>query len=395
MATFPFCRANRGADAAWAGGGLSRKIAAANTSKDGCARARGGDPAGPGWYFPNGTAGAAILMALMRQDRAMRRRDFLGVFLPSILAWTTDLRAQLASNVRRIGFLRTGQPPRSFIDAFRRGLRELGYIEGQNVVIEYGVVDHAAQLADAAAKLIANKVDVLVTSGSAAVRPAQQASPTTPVVFVGAFDPVAGGMVNSLTHPGGNTTGLTHLQEDLTGRRLQLLKELLPALARTAVVSRSANPMTRVYLNEAEAAAKILGLQLVPIDVRDINDLDQVFGRARDCGAMLMVADEEFTAHRHEIAALALKNRLPTMFGFRGMVEAGGLMAYGPDYADLWRRAASQVHKIFLGANAGDLPIEQPAKFELVINMKTATALGLTMPPALLVAADELIEEPN
>ena len=324
----------------------------------------------------------------------MRLRS-IGLLVPltlALLGAPLAAEAQQAGKVNRIGFLRVGPPPPTFIEGFRQGLRELGYLEGQNITIEYGLARSAAQLPDVAAELVRLKVDVLVASGTPSVLPARNAARTIPVVFVAALDPVATGVAANLARPGGNVTGVTGMHADLTGKRLELLKELLPTLSRIAVLVRATSPSTAQYVKEAELAARTLGAQLQVLSVRDPPDFEGAFSAAQGASALLLVDDAVFTAHRTQIAELALKNRLPTISGFSDVVEAGGLMAYGPHYADLYRRAATHVHKILKGAKPADLPIEQPTKFELVINLKTAKALGLTIPRSVLIRADQVIQ---
>jgi putative ABC transport system substrate-binding protein len=300
--------------------------------------------------------------------------------------------AQQAGKVNRIGFLRFGHVPPTYIEGFRQGLHELGYIEGQDITIEYGLAQSTAQLPDVAAELVRRKVDVLVASGTPSVLPAKNATSTIPVMFVAAIDPVAMGVVASLARPGGNVTGMSAVHADLTGKRLQLLRELLPKLSEIVFLVRATSPATAQYVKEAELAARTLGVQLRVLAVRDSSDFEGAFSEALGASALLVVDDAVMTAHRTQIAALALKNRLPTMYGLSEMVEAGGLMSYGPHYGDLYRRAATHVHKILKGAKPADLPVEQPTKFELVVNLKTAKALGLTIPQSVLLRADEVIE---
>ena len=299
--------------------------------------------------------------------------------------------AQQASKVKRIGFLRVGPPPTTFIEGFRQGLRELGYLEGQNITIEYGLARSVAEVPDVAAELVRLKVDVLVASGTPSVLPARNATSTIPVVFVAAIDPVATGVVASLARPGGNVTGVTAMHADLTGKRLELLKELLPKLSRIAVLVRD-HPGHAQYVQEAELAARTLGAQLQVLAVRDPRDFEGAFSAARGASALLPVDDAVFTAHRTQLAELALKNRLPTMYGLSEAVVAGGLMAYGPHYGDLYRRAATHVDKILKGARPADLPVEQPSKFQLVLNLRTAKALGLTIPQSVLIRVDQVIQ---
>jgi putative tryptophan/tyrosine transport system substrate-binding protein len=322
----------------------------------------------------------------------MRRRG-VGLLLALVLLIAPlAADAQQPGRVHRIGFLRVGPPPTTWIENFRQGLRELGYVEGQNVTIEFGLAPSAAKLPDIAADLVRRKVDVLVASGTPSVLPARNATRTIPVVFVAAIDPVATGVITSLARPGGNVTGVTAMHADVTGKRLELLKELLPKLSRIAFLVRATSPATAQYVKEAELAARTLGAQLQVLAVSDPPDFEGAFSAARGAGALLQVDDAVFTAHRSRIAELALENRLPTMFGVSDLVEAGGLMSYGPHYGDLYRRAATQVHKILKGARPADLPVEQPTKFEMVINLKTAKALGLTIPQPVLIRADRVIQ---
>jgi ABC-type uncharacterized transport system substrate-binding protein len=321
----------------------------------------------------------------------MDRRAFL-CGASALLAATLAAEAQQAGKVYRIGLLRVGSPPPSFIEPFRQGLRELGYVEGQSIIIEYGLAESVAQLPELAAKLLRHKVDVLVASGTPSVVPARNATSTVPVVFVAAIDPVATRVVASLARPGGNVTGVSAVHADAIGKRLQLLKELFPKASRIAFMVRATSPATAQYVKEAGVAARILGMELQVLPVRDLGDFEGAFSSAQGASALLQVDDAMLTAHRTRIADLALKNRMPTISGLSETVEAGGLMSYGPHYGDLYRRAAIQVHRILRGAKPADLPIEQPTKFELVINLKTAKALGLTIPPSLLQRADEVIQ---
>ena len=286
---------------------------------------------------------------------------------------------------------RLGPFPPNWIESFWQGLRELGYVEGQSIIVEYGLAQSVTQLPDVAARLIRLKVDVLVVSGTASVLPARNATSTIPVVFVAAIDPVASGVVASLARPGGNITGVSAANTDLIGKRFELLKELLPRLSRVAFMVRDPSPATAGYVKEAELAARTLGTQLQILTIRDPSDFERAFSAAQGATALLHVDDVVFTAHREQIAGLALKNRLPLMSGQSETPEAGGLMAYGPNLGDLYRRAATLVHKILKGAKPADLPVEEPTKFELVINLKTAKALGVAVPQSLLVRADKVI----
>ena len=309
-----------------------------------------------------------------------------------LLAPHVAAEAQSTAKVNRIGFLRFGPPPATWIDAFRTGLRDLGYVEGQTFVIEYGLAQSAVEFPALVAKLIDHKVDVIVASGVPSVAPAQKVSSTIPVVFVAAIDPVAVGVVASLARPGGNITGLTVMSTDLTGKRFELLKELVPKPSRIAILVRETSPATAQYVKEAQLAAQTLRIPLQVLSVREPREIEAAFSAARGASAIVHSDDAVFTAHRRQIAELGRKHHLPTMSGLRSVVEAGGLLSYGADQEDLYRRAAIYVDKILKGARPADLPIEQPTKFELVINLKTAKALGLTIPQSLLSRADAVIE---
>jgi putative ABC transport system substrate-binding protein len=322
----------------------------------------------------------------------MRRREFITLVGSAALGCPIPARAQQAGKVHRIGFLRVGPPPPSFIEPFRKGLRELGYVEGQSIVIEYGLAKTAAQLPDVVAELIRKKVDVLVASGTPSVMSARNAAGTTPVVFVAAIDPVATGLAASLARPGGNITGVSAVHAEVTGKRLQLLQEVLPRLATVAILVRAASPASAQYVKEAGDGARVLGLALQVVSVGGPSELEEALAAAKAAGALLVVDDAVFTEQRIRIAELALKNRLAAMSGLRETVDAGGLMSYGPHYGALYYRAARHVHEILKGAKPADLPIEQPTQFELVINLKTAKALDLEMPATLLTRADEVIE---
>jgi len=312
------------------------------------------------------------------------RREFI-LLVGGAAAWPFAVQAQQASRSHRIGFLRVGPPPKRFIEGFRNGLREQKLIEGQNVVIAWGLAESVAQLPDALAELVRLKVDVLVASGTSSVLLTRAGA--IPVVFVAAVDPVA-----SLARPGGMITGITAVAEELNGKRLQLLQQLIPNFSNAALLVRAGSPATAEHTKQAERAAQALGVRLRVVAARDYGELENAVSAAQNAQALIVADDTVFTTQRIRIAELALKNRLPTMYGHRDMVQAGGLMTYGPDYGDLYRRAAEQVQKILQGTKPSDLPVEQPTKFELVINLKTAKALGLSLPPMLLAQAQEVIE---
>jgi putative ABC transport system substrate-binding protein len=322
----------------------------------------------------------------------MKRRDFVVLLGCATIARPIAGLAQAGGKVSRIGFLRVGPPPAAFIGGFRQGLRELGLIEGQHFVIEFVLAQSAAQISGAAAEVVRRKVDIILASGTPSVLPARDAAGQIPVVFIATLDPVATGLVASLAKPGRNITGLTSISGDLTAKRLQLIRELLPNISSIAILVRETSPTAAQYIQESQAAARILGLELQLLTERNPTELDGIFAAVQKSSALVVADDAEFTALRAEIAALALRYRLPTVFGFREMVEAGGLMAYGAGFGDLYRRAATHVYKIIRGAKPADIPVEQPTKFEFWLNMRTAKALGLTIPPSLLVRADEVIE---
>ena len=322
----------------------------------------------------------------------MRRREVILALGGAAAGWSFMAHAQQPKQMRRIGFLRVGPPPAAFIDGFRQGMREQQLIEGQHFVIEYGLAQSAAQIPDVAAELVRRGVDVMVASGTPSVLPARDAAGQTPVVFVATIDPVAAGLVASLASPGRNITGMTSISGDVIAKRMQMIREVLPKLTRIALLVREFSPDTAQYVKESQIAARKLGIELQIEIERNPTDLEGIFVAARGAGALVVADDAEFTAHRDQIAALALRNQLPTVSGLRELAEAGGLMAYGASFGDLYRRAASHVHKILQGISAADLPIEQPTKFEFVLNMQTAKALGLTIPPSLLALADVVIE---
>ena len=329
----------------------------------------------------------------------MDRRTFLSVLAGSLLAAPLAAEAQPTPNVRAIGFL--GPPPSAggLVQAFQQGLRGLGYVEGQNIRIEYRYTDVALQghpelFPRLAAELVGLKPDVLVVSVTEAALAAQKATSTIPIVMVSVPDPVGAGLVSSLARPGGNVTGLSRESRDLIGKNLQLLKEILPDITRVGVLANPADPLKPAMVADAEKAARSLGVQLKVVEASAPTALEGAFSAMHTdkVGAMLVVGGAGFYLSRTHIADLALRNRLPSVFQNREFVEAGGLLSYAPSTAANYRRAAFFVDKILKGAKPADLPVEQPTKFELVINLKTAKALGLTIPPSLLGRADEIIQ---
>ena len=323
----------------------------------------------------------------------MNRRRFLLTSLAGALAAPLAAEAQPAGKIYRLGFLRGGPPLEAYVEGLRQGLRERGYVDGQNVVVEYRSTDGGFdQLPRLAEELVRSKVDIILASAAPAALAAKKTTASVPIVFVGIYDPVEIGLVPNLVRPGGNMTGLATNAVDFAGKRLELLRGVVPKLRRVAVIWQPANPSNPNQLKRAQVAARALGVQLVPVSVQEPNDFDSAFTTVRGTDGVLMLESPFFTTHRARLAELALRSRLPAVYGQKEYVEAGGLISYGTDFQDLWRRAATYVDKIFKGVSPGDLPIEQPTRFELVINLKTAKALGLTIPPSLLARADQVIE---
>jgi ABC-type uncharacterized transport system substrate-binding protein len=327
------------------------------------------------------------------------RRTLLVTFAGGILAAPLAAEAQQAGKVPRIGYLglyRAASPHLG--EAFLQGLRDLGYVEGRNVVIEYRDAEGKSERLHAlAAELVALKVDVIVAPSTAPALAAKQATRTLPIVFFSVTDPVSSGLVTSLARPGGNVTGLSDLTEELVGKCLEQLKQAVPGVSRVAVLWQPGAFGERTekdMLKAAEVAARALGVRPQFVEARGPDDFDRAFSdmTSARAGALTVLPTAMFFNERRRLVDLAAKNRLPTVFPFRESVDAGGLMSYGPALADLFRRAATHVDKILKGAKPGDLPIEQPTKFELVINLKTAKALGLTIPQTLLQRADQIIE---
>ncbi len=303
--------------------------------------------------------------------------------------------AKQPTKVYRIGQLTPGHQSPSW-EAFRQGLRDLGYVEGQNLVIEYRNAErNLERLPDLAAELVRLQVDVIVAGGASAIRAAQHATRTIPIVMAGTSDAVAAGFVASLARPGGNITGLSDLSVELPGKRLELLKEAVPQSTRIAVLTSSPanNPYYETRMNSLTVAARALGLHLQVVELHRTDELDSAFAAMTREGAdALIVLDYELLLGLYgRVADLAAKSRLPAMYSWRELVVTGGLMSYGPSQTDAHRRAATYVDKILRGAKPADLPVEQSTKFELVINLKTAKALDITIPPHLLMLADEVI----
>jgi putative tryptophan/tyrosine transport system substrate-binding protein len=324
----------------------------------------------------------------------MRRRNFI-TLLCGAMAWPLAARAQQAGKLPTIGFLGATTPATwsLFVAAFVQRLRELGWIEGRTVVIEYRWAEgRGERFAEIAAEFARLKVDVIVTAGGA-VLAAKQATSLIPIVFAVAADPVGGGLVASLVQPGGNVTGLSTQTAETAGKRLELLREIVPGLRQLAIMANAGYPAAVLEMAEVQAAARTLGLEVTTLEIRRAENIAPAFealkGRVE---ALYVCADSLVTTNRVRINTLALAARLPVMHGVREYVEAGGLMSYGPNFPELFRRAADYVDKILRGAKPADIPVEQPTKFDLVINLTTAKALGLTIPETFLVRADEVLE---
>ena len=325
----------------------------------------------------------------------MRRREFITLLGGAVAAWPVALRAQ--AKIPRIGFMgnSTAALEANVVGSFCDGLRELGYQEGRNIVIEYRWADgNYARFPALVAELIAAKVDVIVTAGTPAVLAVKKATTTVPVVMVAVGDPVGTGLVPSLARPGGNLTGLSSIAPDLEGKRLDLLREIVPTLSRVAVFFNSLNPFHVVSVRQANAAAQTMGIKLQWYNIRKSEDLDGAFAAIRKVrpDALLILADRVFLHNRQRMMDFTEEQRLPNVNPYKELVEAGGLMSYGPSYEDIHKRAAIYVDKIIKGAKPADLPIEQPSKFTFIVNLKAAKALGVTVPSSLVTLADEVIE---
>jgi putative ABC transport system substrate-binding protein len=326
------------------------------------------------------------------------RRAFLASLTGGLLAAPLAAEAQQAGKVPRVGYLNASSAASAtwVVEAFRQGLRELGYIEGTNILIEYRWADgRFERLAALAAELARSQVDIIVAQNTVAALAAKNATSTIPIILVTVGDPVGSGLVASLARPGGNVTGLSLFSTlAISGKQLELLKEAFPTLSQVAILANLANPPTADLLTETERAARSLGLRLRVVQVREPKEFGDAFATMKNerVPALLVIADPLVNDNRGRIVAFAATNRLPAIYPYRTFVDAGGLMSYGVDLSDLSRRAATYVDKILKGAKPADLPVEQPTKFELVINLKTAKALGLTISPSLLQRADQVIE---
>ena len=332
------------------------------------------------------------------QKSKIQNRKWLGL---SVIAFAlvvagAVVHAQQPAKISRIGFLSTTSPSNvpTRLEAFRQGLRDLGYVEGKNIVIEYryaeGNIDRLPTLLD---ELMRLKVDVIVASGPSPTRAAKKATATIPIVMTWDYDPVGNGFVASLARPGGNITGLSILAPEISGKQLELLKEIVPKLSRVAVLGTSTVPGNAEALKATELAAQAHKVQLQYLEIRDPKDIETAFQTARKAraDAVLALASRVLLTDRTQVAELAVKSRLPAIYGEREHVEAGGLVTYSVSISDLFRRAATYVDKILKGAKPSDLPVEQPIKFEFVINLKAAKQIGLTIPPNVLARADKVI----
>jgi putative ABC transport system substrate-binding protein len=326
----------------------------------------------------------------------MRRREFIALFGGAAAAWPLAARAQRGGKLPTIGFLGAATPAAwsQWVMAFVQRLRELGWIEGHTIAIEYrwgeGRNERFGKLI---AEFVERKVDVIYVGGTAASVAAMQATPTIPIVFALVGDPVGAGLVSSLARPGGNITGLSIQTSDVANKRVGLLREIIPNLRRLAIMANPANPANQLDIRQVQAAADTVGLEVTKFELRRAEDvasaLKHAAGRAQ---ALYVCADPLFNAIRAQLNVLALEARLPTMYALKEYLEFGGLMSYGPDIPHSFRRAADYIDKILRGAKPGDLPVEQPTKFEMVINVRTANAIGVSVPLTLLARADEVIE---
>jgi putative ABC transport system substrate-binding protein len=326
----------------------------------------------------------------------MSVRIFVWLLATFLLTAAPSAQAQKPKKVPRIGFLSAGSPSSmsARVEAFRRGLRGHSYVEQQNIAVEYRYAEGNVEwLKKFASELVSLKVDVIVTGGPIATHPAKQATNTIPIVMAYEADPVGTGLIASLARPGGNITGLTSLGHELSGKRLELLKDAIPKLSHVAVFWDPTNPASSASLNELGTAAQSLRLKIQPMEIRNVNDLEGAFQDAtnRRVGAVMMLSSPVIFTHRRRVVNLAAKRRLPTIHSQIEFADTGGVMVYGPSDADMYRRAATYVDKILKGAKPSELPVEQPVKFDFIINLKTAKQIGLTIPPNVLARADRVI----
>jgi putative tryptophan/tyrosine transport system substrate-binding protein len=326
---------------------------------------------------------------------SMKRREFV-TLLGGAASWPIVARAQQAPKLPTIGYLgpNTASAVSQWVAAFVQRLRELGWIDGRTIAIEYRWAEgRLERFAEIAAEFVRLKVDVIFTHGTAPALAAKQATSFIPIVFAAMADPIGNGLVASLARPGGNLTGLSNQATDLTSKRVELLREVVPGLRRLAILANVDNPGSVLEMGEVQAAARTLGLEVDTFEIRRAEDITPAFeALRRRADALYFPSDPLLNNNRIRINTLALGAGLPTMYGFRDGAEAGGLMSYGPNFPDLFRRAAEYVDKILRGAKPADLPVEQPTKYELVINLKTAKALGLTIPESVLFRVDQVVD---
>jgi putative ABC transport system substrate-binding protein len=320
-------------------------------------------------------------------------KKIIGFTLCTVLfALGLPVEAQQTAKMRKIGFLSQTGAPAAFIEAFRQGMHELGYVEGRNIVIEYRSGERGARLAELATELVQEKVEVIVAAGPGA-NPAKMATETIPIIFAYSGDPIEAGFIDSLARPGRNMTGITWLSFELVGKRLEILKEAVPRVSRVGVLASPAHPGEQRELKETQSTAQALGTTLLYNQVKDTADVTTAFDTIlkEKANALLVFPDPVTNGHRTQIAEFAVKHRLPSMFGRKEPVEAGGLISYGAKLEDVYRRIPVHVDKILKGAKPADVPTELPTKFEMFINLKTAKQIGLAMPPNLLARADKVI----
>jgi putative ABC transport system substrate-binding protein len=325
----------------------------------------------------------------------VKRREFILLLGSAAFAWPLAARAQQPARLPIIGFFGSTTPSSwsDWVPAFVQRLRELGWIEGRTVAIEYRWAEgNPERFTEMAAEFVRLKADVIVTAGAEPVVALKHATAVIPIVFAAAADPVGSGLVGSLRRPGGNVTGLSVQAPDLGGKRLELLREVVPPLRRFAIVANVGSTGASLEMRQVQALAGKLGLEAATLEIRRAEDIAPAFEALKGAEALYVCGDPLVSANRVRIVTFALAARLPTMYDHRGHVEAGGLMCYGPNFRELWRRVAELVDKILRGAKPADIPVEQPTKFELVVNLTTAKALGLTIPESFLLRADEVIE---
>src|SRR5258706_6815240 len=348
------------------------------------------------YHFPLADRTQSVRLQPLPIGGNMQRREFITLVGGAAAAWPVATRAQQPARLPTIGYLSSGTPSsaKDWIDASVQRLSELRWVVGNTVAIEYRWAEaRNDRFAEFAAEFVRLKVDVILTVGTPSVLALMQATSSIPIVFVAVGDPVANGLVKSLARPGGNVTGLSNLTRDLAGKRVEILREAIPGLRRLAILANVANVAVVLEMRDAQAAARTVGYEVITMEIRQAEDIAPAFETLADrADAIYIVIDALVVTSRASINALALNARLPTMHGNRESIAAGGLISYGPNFPELFRRAADYIDKILRGAKPAHIPVEQPAKFDLIINLKTAKALGLTVPPPLLARADEVIE---